>query len=103
MTTLFMGGLLLLLFVLFTVQARDIQVVTQYSAFGESHFYKDRWFYLYSFAGFGLLLSTAHTAVMAKLYSLGQRDIGVLFGGVSLIILFVAAKYSYEVMHLAFL
>lgn len=103
MTGVFLGGLLLALFALFTIEPSDIKVVTQYSAFGESHFYKNAWYYLYVFAGFGLLVSTLHSALMIKLYHLERRDIGVFFGWISLILLIIGARYAYEVMHLAFL
>lgn len=96
-------GLVLALFVLLSVQQRDIQVVTQYSAFGESHFYKNKWFYLYAFAGFGVLVAAGHTALMAKLYNMQYRDIGLLFGWVSIVLCVIAGRYAYEVMQLAFL
>ena len=96
-------GLMLALFVILTVEPSDIQVVTQYSSFGQSHFYKDQWYYLYVFAGFGLLISTLHVSLMVKLYHLERRDIGVFFGWMSIMLCVIAARYAYEVMHLAFL
>lgn len=103
LTGVVLTGLLLALFVVFTVEPSDIQVVTQYSSIGESHFYKSQWYYLYVFAGFGLIVSTLHAAIMVKLYYLERRDTGIFLGWVSILICIIAARYAYEVMALAFL
>ena len=103
LTGVVLAGLLLSLFVVFTVEPSDIQVVTQYSSIGESHFYKSQWYYLYVFAGFGLMVSAIHSALMVKLYYLERRDVGVFLGWISILICVIAARYAYEVMHLAFL
>lgn len=103
MTGMVLVGLLLSLFVVFTVEPSDIQVVTQYSSIGESHFYKSHWYYLYVFAGFGLVVALLHGAIMVKLYNLERRDAGIFLGWISIILCVIAARYAYEVMHLAFL
>jgi hypothetical protein len=90
------------LYVLFTVEPRDIQVVTRYSELGESHFYKSKWYSMYSFAAFGIIVWALHSALMVKLRGLGRRDVGLGVGWLTLLILFMAALYSYETLNLAF-
>lgn len=92
-----------MLYAFFTIESRDIQVITQYSAFGEAQFYKEKWYYLYTFVGFGLVTAVVTSGLMAKLYSLEKRGFGIVLAGVSLVILLIAFRYTYEVMHFAFL
>lgn len=92
-----------MLYAFFTIESRDIQVITQYSAFGEAQFYKEKWYYLYTFVGFGLVASVVNSGLMVKLYSLERRDFGVMVAIISLVLLLVAFRYTYEVMHFAFL
>ena len=91
------------LFVVTSIEARDIQVVTQYSAFGESHFYKSRWFYLYSFALLGLLVAAINIAIMGKLLRYEQRSMGVAIGWLTLVFFVVAIATAHSVLQLAFL
>ncbi|PID31563.1 hypothetical protein CR983_00580 [Candidatus Saccharibacteria bacterium] len=84
------------------IQPRDIQVVTRYTAMGESHYYKDQWYSLYSLALFGLTVGLLHVALMVKLFVIGRRDVGMLMGGCALVVLFVAVFYVYQILGLAF-
>lgn len=45
----------------------DHQIVSHYSIFGESHFYRARWWYLISFIVAGLVISLVHTMLSEKL------------------------------------
>ena len=91
------------LYVVLSVEGRDIQVVTQYSGFGQSHFYRNSWFYLYSFAAIGLVIGVAHASVMAKLFKYERRALGMLLGWQTLLLLFIAAIYTYKVLQVAYL
>lgn len=103
MTAVFVGSILFTLYVLFSIEQRDIQVITQYSAFGESHFYKQKWYYLYNFAALGLIIAVAHTAIMIKLYNYERRTLGGLFGWLTLLLLVIATLYVYRVLQVAYL
>lgn len=96
-------SLLYALFVILSVESRDIQVVTHYSGFGESHFYRTSWFYLYSFAAFGLVVGVVHAVVMAKLFKYERRILGLLFGWQSLLLIFIALVYTYKILQVAYL
>jgi len=99
----FTSMLIFAIYTLFLINRVDIQVVTRYSSFGDAHFYKNAWWYLYGFAGFGLVAGTIHALVMAKLRAYGRRDLGLMFGWLSLIIVLVAFAYAHEVFKVAFL
>lgn len=103
MAAVLLVSVIFTLFVLFSVEQRDIQVVTQYSSFGESHFYKERWFYLYNFALLGVIIGVAHCAIMAQLYKYERRALGVMFGWLTLLILLIAFIYVQRVLQVAYL
>ena len=96
-------ALVYILFVVTSVEGRDIQVVTQYSAFGESHFYKSHWFYLYTFALLGALVAIINVALMGKLLHYERRSIGVAIGWLTIVFYVVAAVVVHSVLRLAFL
>lgn len=94
---------LYVLYVATAIEPRDIQVVTQYSAFGESHFYKSRWFYLYTFALLGAVVAMINIGIMGKLLRYERRAIGVAIGWLTVIFFVVAVVVAHSVLQLAFL
>lgn len=103
MAAVVIAAALFVVYILFSVEQRDIQIVTQYAAFGESHFYKSRWFYLYNFAAFGLVVGIVHSVVMAQLYKYERRTLGVMFGWLTLLLFLIAIVYVQRVLQVAYL
>ena len=99
----FASMVLFSVFALFSIDRVDIQIVTRYSSFGEAHFYKNAWWYLYGFVAFGVIAGAAHAAIMAKLRAYDRRDLGLMFGWFSLVVVVVAFAYAFEVFKVAFL
>lgn len=56
------------IYIAVTVRPSELQLVTHYTAFGVTHLYRDQWFYLLSFAVFGLLVAFMHIAIAIKIY-----------------------------------
>lgn len=96
-------ALIYILYVTTSIESRDIQVVTQYSAFGESHFYKSRWLYLYTFAGIGIVAAAINIAIMGKMLQYDRRSMGVAVGWVTIVFFVVATAVAHSVLQLAFL
>lgn len=96
------AGILYCLIMGFTIQPRDVQVYTRYTAFGEAHFYKSYWYYLINFVAFGVVVSAAHIALMVKLHNLERRQIAFVVGYLALVVLFATAVYGLSIMRLAF-
>lgn len=96
------SGFIYLLVTGLTLQARDVQVYSRYTSFGEAHFYKSPWQYLILFVVFGLLVTIIHLALMVKLHNLDRRGAAILVGLAGIGILFIGLMYSLFIMHLAF-
>ncbi len=90
------------LYVGFSLQASDIQVAVHYTAFGETNFYKDKWYYLSSFIGFGIIVATVHTLLVLKLYALERRQLAIFFIGLSILMLIIAWRMAGAVLGIAF-
>ncbi|HET8884657.1 MAG TPA: hypothetical protein VFM68_04275, partial [Candidatus Saccharimonadales bacterium] len=55
------------LYVGFSLRPSDLQVAVHYTAFGETSFYREKWYYLLSFIFFGIMLAVVHSALVVKL------------------------------------
>ncbi len=81
----------------------DLQVAVHYTAFGETTFYREKWYYLISFIVFGVLLASVHTALIMKIYGQGRRQMALLFTFLSMLILLIAWFMTWSVLRIAFL
>jgi len=97
------GAVAYSIFVILSLQPSDLQVAVHYTAFGETNFYRDKWYYLLSFIGFGAVIAFVHTALIVKLFSQGNRQLAIAFAGLSLLILFIATIITLSILKIAFL
>lgn len=81
----------------------DLQVAVHYTAYGDTNFYRDKWYYLISFIGLGLIIAVAHTIIAGKIYMQGRRPLAILFLGLSFLVLLVVWLITRSVLSIAFL
>lgn len=86
-----------------SLQPSDLQVAVHYTAFGETSFYREKWYYLISFFLFGVMVAITHTALILKLYTQERRQMAILFGWLSLLIIVIAWAITRSVLGIAFL
>ena len=93
-TILLALGLIIYIFV--KVRPSDLQLVTHYTAFGVTHLYRDQWFYLLSFAGFGVLVAFLHTTLAIKMFITKGHPLAIMFAwlGIGIIILAWITSFS---------
>ncbi len=79
----------LVLYVGFSVRPSELQLVSRYSAFGITHLYREQWFYLLSFAAFGVITAVLHVIITAKLLVLKGHSVAIMLAwlGVAIILL----------------
>lgn len=102
-TGLLFGGIAYIVYVAFNLTPSDLQLATRYTSFGETQFYREKWWYLLSFIGFGLLFIVAHIGMLAKLYVIGLRSLAYSFAWLSLLVLVLMFVYTYAVLGIAYL
>jgi hypothetical protein len=82
---LVLAVLIILLVIIFSViislliQPAETQLVSHYSAFGITNFYKDQWFYRYVFIIFEVVVGLLHIIISIKLLQTKGRPLAILF------------------------
>ena len=87
----------------FSVSATDLQIATRYSAFGETQYYRNKWYYLLNFIGLAVLMAVVHTGLIAKLRSRDMRPQAFGFGFLSLILVMILFLLTHSVLSIAYL
>jgi hypothetical protein len=100
---LILGGIGYVIYVAVNLSASDLQLAIRYTSFGETHFYRDKWWYLLSFVGFGLLFIVAHVGMLAKLFVIGMKHLAHSFAWLSFVVLILMFVYTYSVLNIAYL
>lgn len=100
---IFLGGLVYIAYVALSLHSSDLQLATRYTSFGETHFYRNKWYYLLSFVLFGVLYIIMHIGIMVKLYVSEMKPLAAAFGWLSFIVLVLLFSYTYHVLSIAYL
>ena len=95
-------SLLYCLYVGLSLRPSDLQVAVHYTAYGETNFYREKWYYLLSFIGFGLIVATLNTAIAVKLYILERRQLALFFIWMSFLVLAIGWILTSSVLRVAF-
>ncbi|MBN9398352.1 hypothetical protein BGO18_00730 [Candidatus Saccharibacteria bacterium 47-87] len=85
-----------IIYIFIAVRPSELQLVTHYTAYGVTHLYRDQWFYLWSFAGFAVLVAFFHVALAIKLYITKGHPlaIGLVWIGIGVILFAWATALS---------
>jgi hypothetical protein len=85
-----------------SLKPSDLQVAVHYTAYGETNFYRDKWYYLVSFIIFGIVVMSAHTALIVKLFTQERRQLAILFAWLSILLVVIAWFITRAVLGIAF-
>lgn len=92
-----------ILYVAFSLHPSDVQIATHYSAFGETHYYRNKWHYMLSFIGFAVMIGVVHLAILLRFVREGFRPLAIAFAWFSLGLLLMAFIFTHSVLKIAFL
>lgn len=87
-------------YIALSVRPSDLQLVTHYTAFGVTHIYRDQWWYLLSFAVFGLLVAFLHIALSIKVYEAKGRSLAIMVAWLGIAILAMAWVTSFSIINI---
>ena len=90
-----------LLYLAFSVHASELQVVVHYTSYGTTNFYRDKWYYLLSFAGFIIILALSHVCLTYKILNEKGRDAARAFAWLGVVLVVIAAATIYQVLRIA--
>jgi hypothetical protein len=63
----------------FSIHPSELQLVSHFSAFGVTRWYRDQWFYLFVFSAFELIVAGLHSVISVKLLITKGRPLAVMF------------------------
>ncbi len=89
------------IYVALTIDASEILVVNQYTAFGPTNFYRDSWTYLIGFVVIGIVIGLGNIAIMAKLHGQDRRPVSILLGWLTLLLLVISFIIARSVLQVA--
>lgn len=67
-----------------TIEASDLRIITHYTAYGMTHFYRDSWVYLLSFVAFVILSTLFAIGICLKFLSHDREALAIWFGWTSI-------------------
>lgn len=90
-----------LLYIGFTIQPSELQVVVHYTSFGNTNFYRDKWYYLFGFGIYVLLVAASHIILTYKLLQVKGRPLAISFVWLGMLTVFISAALFYQVLKIA--
>jgi len=73
----------------FSIHPSELQLVSHYSVFGVTHYYRDQWLYLIVFVLFELIAAILHIILSIKLFIIKGRPLAAMFAwfGIGIVVL----------------
>ena len=90
-----------MIYVSVNIHASELKLVSHYSAFGSTNFYRDAWYYLINFAVFGLAVFVGHVFITLKLLAVKGNELALAFVWMSVVIVAIAAAIAHQVLRVA--
>ncbi|MCY1540952.1 hypothetical protein D9M68_766200 [compost metagenome] len=84
-----------------SLRPNELQVVTHYTAFGITNFYRDKWYYFLSFIAFGGIVGAVHACVVAKLYQEKDRSFAIGFAWLGIVTVLIAWVLTHSILQVA--
>ena len=96
-----LAGLVLSVYIGLNLRPSELQVVTHYTAFGSTNFYRDKWYYLIGFVISGVLTSVIYGALACKIYRHKGRALAVPFAWLGVVVIIFSMATIYQVLKVA--
>lgn len=101
MVTIILLGIAYCIYLGLSIKPRDLQVAIQYTSFGPTNLYKEKWYYLFSFIIFGLFILISHIVIIIKMLESGRRQLAIMFGYLTILVLVIAIIITRSVLGIA--
>jgi uncharacterized protein with PQ loop repeat len=101
LSMLILISLIFCVYVIFNIHPSELQIVTHYSAFGTTNFYRDKWYYLIGFVAFGILNALVYGALACKIFVHKGRELAIPFAWLGVITIAIAVAVLSQVLKVA--
>lgn len=96
-----LGCLSLLIYLGFSIHPSDLQVVVHYTGYGSTNFYRDKWYYLGTFALLVIFIALLHSVLTYKLLQIKGRPLAVAFIWLGITVVVIATLLFYQILKIA--
>jgi hypothetical protein len=83
------------------IEPKETQVITHYSAYGITSFYRNYWYFLWGYALLELIIVLTHTALSLKLYHMKRRDLSLALLWATLGLSCIVLLYAVAILSIA--
>jgi len=94
-------GVIVIIGIAANIEPRETQVITHYSSFGVTGFYRSYWYHLWSYVLLELLILVAHSLLSLKLYQLQRRDFALFLLGGTIGLSIIVSIYAHSIIRIA--
>jgi hypothetical protein len=91
----------LLVFRAFGIDPTERQVAVHYTSFGTTNFYREKWYYLLSFAVYVVVLMAVHSVITLKILQEKGRELAVVFAWMGLVLVVISAALLFQILKVA--
>ena len=84
-----------------SIQPKETQVFTHYSAYGVAGLYKGYWYFLWNYAFLAVIVLVAHGLLSVKLQHVGRRDFALVLLWATIGILLLIGVYALAIINIA--
>lgn len=96
-------ALAVLLGLALTITPKETQVITQFSSFGVTGFYRYYWYHLWNYGLLELLLVVGHSLLAMKLLHLERRDMALALLWTTLLLSVMVFLFARSIINIAIL
>lgn len=91
------------LYIAISLKPSQLQVAVHYTTFGETFYYRDKWYYLLNFIFFAISITIINILLVIKLIIMDRRGLAFIFAWFSVLVFIVAFFITRSVIGIAFL
>lgn len=73
-----------IVYIAVTIESSDLRIITQYTAYGVTHFYRSSWLYLLLFIGFIVVNAIFAVGISLKLLAQEREPLAAAYGWVAI-------------------
>ncbi len=91
----------ILVFLALSISPSERQIAVHYTSFGTTNFYRDKWYYLISFAGFVVVMAIVHCLLTYKMLREKGREFAIAFSWLGVIMAVIAVGFLVQIIKIA--
>ena len=99
---LFLAGCAaVLIYLIISIHASELQIVVRYTSFGTTNFYRDKWYYLLNFAAFIIIMAIVQVALTYRILAQKGHQMAMAYTWLGVVMVFLVGATIFQVVRIA--